>query len=380
MRHDSRAITRREQRWMKSRAAFIAFIVSVVIAGASPARGNTVAALSWDHDPTGQTTVTVVCAEDFSTTSFRSYTLNDPPRAVIVMEDVLPVEDPTELLIEDRHVKRIRLVHHPERRPHELLLVFDLQSDSAEIVEIRHDGDRITAVVGLPVSTTPAIAATSTAHPPTVTPTPSPEPTATATPTETSAATATTPPTPTATAEPSATSTQTPTPSAPPTYPDRPAPPVLPITRPPSTPTAAPSSPEETRVDATPTPDPEPDVATRVVDIATSIRGDGSTLLRVTANGRIPLGSARYLEVTGEPPRVVVTIRGLSAPDLPRSIEIDDRNIERIRLIHDAETIDGELHLVLHLTGSQISVEKMQQVGPNLVLQLIPTGGETVTP
>jgi len=365
---------------MNARTAFVALIVTVMIVGASPARGNTVAALSWDHDPNGQTTVTVVCAEEIATSSFRSYTLDAPPRAVIVMEDVRPVSDPTELLIEDRHVKRIRLVHHPERRPHELLLVFDLQSDSAAIVEIRHDGERLTAVVGLPASTAPDIAATSIAHSPTPTPAPVVESTETATPTETPVATATSPPTPTETAAPSPTPTQTPTPSALPTYPDRPAPPVLPIAPPPSTTTAAPSPPEEIRVDATPTPDPNPDVATRVVDIAASFRGDGSTLLRITADGRIPQGSARYLEVSGDPPRMVITIRGLSAPDLPRSIEIDDRNIERIRLIHDAETIDGELHLVLHLTGSQISVADMQQVGPNLVVQLTPTGDETVTP
>lgn len=382
MRHDSRANTRRGQRWMKPRAAFVALIVTAMFAGASPAHGNTVTALSWDHDPTGQTTVTVVCAEDIPSSSFRSYTLDDPPRAVIVMEDVQPVVDPAELLIEDRHVKRIRMVHHPERRPLELLLVFDLQSDSAEIVEIRHDGDRITAVVGLPESTAPVIAAGSTAHSPILTPVL--ESTETATPTEIPVATATSPPTPTETAAPSPTPThtptQTPTPSPLPTYPDRPAPPVLPVVPPPSTPTAAPSPPEKTRVDATPTPDPDPHVAERVVDIAASIRGDGSTLLRITADGRIPQGSARYLEVSGDPPRMVITIHGLSAPDLPRSIEIDDHNIERIRLIHDAETIDGELHLVLHLTGSQISVENMQQVGPNLVVLLTPTGGETVAP
>jgi len=371
---------------MKAQTALVALIVTVMIAGASPARGNTVTALSWDHDPTGNTTVTVICAEEIATSSFRSYTLDDPPRAVIVMEGVRPISDPAELLIEDRYVKRIRLVHHPERRPHELLLVFDLQSDSAAIVEIQHDGERITAVIGLPASTAPVIAASSIAHSPTLTPTPTPvlESTVTATPPETPVATATSPPTPTETAAPSPTptqtSTQTSTPSPLPTYPDRPAPPVLPVVPPPSTPTAAPSPPEETRVDATPTPDPDPHVAERVVDIAASIRGDGSTLLRITADGRIPQGSARYLEVSGDPPRMVITIRGLSAPDLPRSIEIGDRNIERIRLIHDAETIDGELHLVLHLTGSQISVENMQQVGPNLVVQLTPTGGETVTP
>jgi len=67
-----------------------------------------------------------------------------------------------------------------------------------------------------------------------------------------------------------------------------------------------------------------------------------------------------------------VTIRGVTAPDLPRSIEVDDPNITRIRLIHDPEIAEGELHLVLHLTRSGISVTELEQVGPHLVVLLEP--------
>jgi hypothetical protein len=389
---------------MRDWAVSFAFLASVVLVGASPARGNTVTALSWDHDSSGRTTVTIVCDSAIPEASFRTYTLSDPARAVIVMEDVRPPVESSELIIEDQFVRKIRLVHHPERRPNELLLVFDLESESAVILVIRHDVDRITAVLGYPESpTTLAPAASTTLSPtwvPTGVPTPIPAMEATATPeatpttlqtetgagtaaglataTRTPSATATATETPSATATaletPSATATTTPTatPSTMATYPDRPAPPVLPVAPEPATATPEPPQPIRPPVDATPTPDPDPATAEKVVDVTASCRGDGSTLLRITADGRIPQGDARYLEVSGDPPRVVVTIRGLSAPDLPRSIAIDDPNIERIRLIHDAETIDGELHLVLHLTRSQISVVTMQQVGPNLVIQLTP--------
>jgi hypothetical protein len=108
-----------------------------------------------------------------------------------------------------------------------------------------------------------------------------------------------------------------------------------------------------------------------VVDVTVSGRPDGSILVRITADGRIPQGRARFIEVSGDPPRVVVTIRGLSAPDLPRSMKIDEPGIDRIRLIHDAETIDGELHVVLLLARPPLRVETMQQVGPNLVVLLV---------
>jgi hypothetical protein len=40
-------------------------------------------------------------------------------------------------------------------------------------------------------------------------------------------------------------------------------------------------------------------------------------------------------------------------------------------LIHDAETIEGELHMVLHLAVPG-TVTTMNQVGPHLVIQLSP--------
>lgn len=167
-----------------------------------------------------------------------------------------------------------------------------------------------------------------------------------------------------------------------PTYPDLPAPPVLPTFF--ATPTAAPS-PTSTPTQAagafsSPTPEPEPEIANRIVDVVSNLRRDGSTLLRITANGRLPNGIARTLKITDEPPRIILSLRGMSAPDLPRTIEIGDSNIERIRLVHDAETSEGELHLVLQLERPGVSLIDLKQVGPHLVMQLAVEEPPTLIP
>jgi hypothetical protein len=127
---------------------------------------------------------------------------------------------------------------------------------------------------------------------------------------------------------------------------------------------------------ATATPDPDPAIAGRLLEVTASSRGDGTTLLRMTADGKIPLGSSRFIAVAGEPARIIVTMRALRAPDLPRTFSLDDPLIDRVRLIHDAETRDGELHLVLHLLRADTEVVEMQQVGPHLVLLLAPGHAE----
>jgi len=124
----------------------------------------------------------------------------------------------------------------------------------------------------------------------------------------------------------------------------------------------------------------EPIIASRAIDISASHRGDGSTLLRITADGRLKNGSARFLEIEGDQPRIVLTIRGITAPDLPRSMEIDDPNIDRIRLVHDGETSEGELHLVLHLTEAAISVIELKQMGPHLAVLVAPVSSSAISP
>ncbi|MEX1309497.1 MAG: hypothetical protein AB1Z65_03675 [Candidatus Sulfomarinibacteraceae bacterium] len=337
---------------MKPALGFVVITVAGMLSIGSSVHANSVQALYREHGPAGQTVITVVFRSPVAEGSYRTYRLEDPARAVLALEDVTDAMEPDELNVGDRHVERLRMIHHPERTPQELLLVFDLATDSADILEIRRNDERLTVFVALAPGSSPNDGAGMAVSPTLPPPTSTPVAVATLTPT----------PSPTQTHRP---------PSPVPVYADRPAPPVVPpISRPAAaTPTAATS---HSQIDETPTPDPDPKTASRVVDVTVSDRTDGSTLVRITADGRIPQGRARFIEIAGEPPRVVVTVRGLSAPDLPRSMEIDEPGIDRIRLIHDAETIDGELHIVLHLAGPRARVETMQQVGPHLVVLLVP--------
>lgn len=315
---------------------------------------NTIDAISWGHDSDGNTTITIVCAEPLESLSFRSYPIPDPPRAVIAIQGITNRVKPESMLIEDRHVTRLRLGFPPDGSPPELNIILDLASDAAQILDILHTGNRLVAVVGSPYQprVTPVTEPSPLPEPP---PTPEPSPTPSPRPTVM-------PPTP----------TEVPSRTPIPTYPDQPPPPVLPTIQ--ATPTTAPSpSPtpaEPVAVFSSPTPEIETQITRHVVDVVAILRNDGSTLLRITADGRLPHGIARTLKIADEPPRIILSLRGLSAPGLPRTIEIGDPNLERIRLVHDAETSEGELHLVLQLERPRVSVIDLKQVGPHLVVQL----------
>lgn len=347
-----------------ARHHLVALTAFLFTAGSIPAAANTVEAISWDHDSSGRTVVVVVCAEAVDPSLVRSYPLADPARAVVVIGGITQPVKPGLLTIDDPQISQLRLGHHDEVSPAELHVIFDLQSETAGIHELRLDGARISIVVG-------SRSGPTATHTPPDSPTPLPSPL---------------PPTPSPTPSPSPSSTPSPTPvpalGATPASPDRPAPPVLPTV--PATPTAVAATTLEPPPVSSAFPSPasagESERATRVIDIAASPRGDGSTLLRITTNGRLPLGSARVLEIADDSPRVILTIRGISAPDLPRTIEIGDANLDRIRLVHDAETSEDELHLVLHLTRTGISVTEMKQVGPHLVVQLTPNDPTPPTP
>jgi hypothetical protein len=111
---------------VKPAAWFVAITCAGVLSTGPPVRANTVQALYSEHGPAGQTLVTVVCRDPVAEGSYRTYRLEEPARAVLVLEDVTEAMEPDELIVGDRHVERLRMIHHPERTPQELLVVFDL--------------------------------------------------------------------------------------------------------------------------------------------------------------------------------------------------------------------------------------------------------------
>lgn len=333
-----------------------------------PIEANTVATLTRSHDAAGRTLVTVICTEPIAEGSFRTFPLTDPPRAVVALEGITSSVDAAELWIDDGRVEKIRLIHHPDRVPPELLVALDLTVETARVLELRHEMERLVIVVGTEPASVPTIAPT-TATTPSPSPTPEPAP-----------ATTTPPPSPTVTQthqpSPTTTPTPTPTPMSAPTRTPSPEPTEAPSIEPTATaaaePVSTPVPPPPVGLDSLPTPMAATGNGSRLEKISASNRSDGSTLVRISAGGPLPRGCARHMVVAGEPPRIVVTMRGISAPDLPRTIEFDDVNLRRIRLIHDAETSDGELHMVIQPSRAGVAIGEMRQLGPHLVVVLSP--------
>ncbi len=314
------------------------------MAGATPAFAAAVTSVSWDRHPTGNTAITLAFDQPPAAGTFRAYAVAAPPRIVIVITGVTEAPEVPVLRVGNGVVERVRLGFHRDRRPSELHVVLDLASDAIRLHELQAIGPRLVALVGPGAAPSHALAAAA----PTPTASPRLRPVATVAPSPTRAA-----------------ADRRPSPAAAPPE-SRP-----PESRAPAT-DAVPPVEEAGSATAIPTPVAEPETASRVIGISATPRGDGSTLVLITADARMTRGSARVMNVSGDPPRLIVSFRGLSAPDLPRTLTVDDANLDRIRLIHDGETRSGELHIVLHLSRPGVVVADRRQVGANLVLQLGP--------
>lgn len=344
-------------------------ILTAALTGlAAPGWSNTVRAVSWDHNAAANTILTIACSEPIDPASFRSYPVPDPPRTVVVLKDIGGPVEPDVLTIGDHNVERVRLGYKQDRSEPELHIVLDLRSDAVELLDLRLEGTRLYAELGV----SPLAVAT-----PTPAPSPSPMPPVTPSPTSSTL------PTPTPSPAPTHTAAASPTPVPPVIVPaaapprlaagDAESPPVSEL----GSAVAGSKPPPGTTVAEAERPSTG---AIRVVDIAAGPRGDGSTLLRITADRRLPQGCARILEVDHDPPRIVLSIRGASAPDLRRSLDFEDANLDRVRLVHDAETSTGELHLVLQLSRSGVTASEMNQVGRHLVIRLTPPSSTPSTP
>jgi hypothetical protein len=333
----------------RSRVRLLARCVIACLAACAPwpAIATTVTSVSWDHRPLNLTEIIIDCDGPVAQGSYRAFTIPDPPRIVIVIEGASTDASSETLNIADGTVDEVRLGAHPERSPTEVHIVLDVSSDRVRLRELTADGPRLVALVGRPRQAPLTPTPTATLAGPVTAPD-GPPPSG---------------PVPPSTANP----TPTPIPSRAPASGSLPTSEDLPV------------RPEVRRYDTVPAAvgtataegaTPVPPAASEIIDIEATERSDGSTLLLITADGRLPMGCARVLNVSGEPPRLIVSIRAVSAPDLPRTIDIGDANIDRIRLVHSAETTAGELHLVLQLARSEVDVVDRRQVGENLVLQL----------
>ena len=347
----------------------------------------------------GATVVEIAADGPFTADSARYFHLSgELPRGVLRIRGITSRYRPYTTEVGDANVHRIRAGHHPEFDPPELHLVFDLVSDSVRISELARDGHRLRVHLSdsgrrsSVEEATPAPASTPTPRP-TATPPATATPRPTTTPTPAPASTPTPRPTATPSATPTARAAATPTPA--PAATSTPAPTATRAALPTATasPTAA-REPEATGSAASPSPTSPPkssnyrvwgdsrpplreqgyqvrrEPARTVTEIVTSDRGDGSSVLRITANGEYDSGSFRHLETVSDPLRDILLIRGVEISASPLNLDVEDPNLEQVELTLDRESRPPYLRVELRFTGPAVQVERVTAQGRHLVVLL----------
>lgn len=316
------------------------------------------------------TVVEIVGNAPFLTGGARHFHLGgELPREVLRIAGITRRYRPYTTPVGDANVLRVRVGHHPEYDPPELHVVFDLASDGVAISRVEQEGDRLLVFLssspvrgpipptGSAVSPTPAPTRTLRSVP-TPTMTPKPEPTAT--------------PTPEA--------TKTPAPEPTPTRPTA----VTPVDA-----QASPSPSAEERASAPASAtggsnyrvwgEARPSIrdqgyavrreaARLVTEIVTSERGDGSSVLRVSADGAFPRGSYQHLETASDPLRDVLLIRGVEISKSPLLLQVEDPNLKELEVTVDRESRPPYLRVEMRFTGPGVRVERVSSQGRHLVV------------
>jgi len=323
---------------------------------------SVVTAISAWQGADGATVVEVKADAPFPPGSLRhSHMFGELPREVLRIRGITTRYRPYTTLVGDGNVHRIRVGHHPEFAPPELHLVFDLVSDAVVISGMVREGNRLLLYLSGPPS-----APTPRAPPPTPTPTPTLRPTLrptwTPTPTQT--------PSPAGTPSPRATSL-VPVATDAPVEPVATVPPAGTMTSPPP---AARSSRYRVWGDGRPSARERPGYSVRqtparvVTEIVTSDRGDGSSLLRISADGSFSEGSFRYLETATDPLRDVLLIRGVEISKSPLLLDIKDPNVKQLELTIDRESRPPYLRVEIRFNSPGVRAERVTAQGRHLVV------------
>lgn len=290
------------------------------------------------------------------------------PRAVLRISGIVEAYRPYEVAVDDGRVRRVRIGHHPEFAPPEEHLVFDLIDDRVAITLVENQDDRLIVVLqrveARAGSRRPAPSEpTPTAHVPTTVP-------ATLTPTMTP--TATPPPTPIPILDPTPTATIAP-PTARPTAP----PPVPPTTTPeisisPGQPRTAPPIPPTNPPQVTAVPHPPEDFSGPLLtELVISHRGDGSALVRVTADRQIEGSDVSYFDVRVPPPRNILVIPGAGLSGEDALLPVRDGLLCEIG-VEFVEEGAVRTELTFYLASSDVTFEQATVKGTHAVIHLRP--------
>lgn len=117
------------------------------------------------------------------------------------------------------------------------------------------------------------------------------------------------------------------------------------------------------------TSDSRADRGSTVVDAVWSVEA-GQTLVTLRTDGRIDASRIRRERLTGDRPREVVKLRGMSRPFAQSALEVGSAEVERVRFgYHQVE--DGEeQHVVLDLAAPEVRVNAIEVQQDRIVLRL----------
>ncbi len=358
-------------------AVVAATVVTLSAAGDSPA-GTHITHVSVEHRDSDSTVIAV--SFDGPITGHRwSHIDGEEPRAVLRIAGILEAYRPYEVAVEDGRVRRVRIGHHPEFNPPEEHLVFDLIDNRVAITQVMKQDQRLIVVLQ-------RVEASGRSRPPAPSE-PSPTAlvprTAPATPTPTMTPTATAPPTPIPTLDPTVTAPlapPTPPTSAPPTAtPASPISPEQPRAAPPTLPTNPPQvAAPDRRVTAIPHP-PKDFPGPLLTELVISHREDGSTLVRVTADGPIEGLDVRYLGVRVGPPRNILVIPGAGLPGEDALLPVRDGILCEIGVVFIEDGGPARTELTFYLASPDVTPEQLAIVGTHAVIHLRPPADPQTT-
>lgn len=110
----------------------------------------------------------------------------------------------------------------------------------------------------------------------------------------------------------------------------------------------------------------------RLTELVISHRGDGSALVRVSADGRIEGSDLRFFAVRVPPPRNLLVIPGTGLPGEDATLTIRDGILCEIEVVFTDEDGPARTELTLHLASSEVSFEQASVKGNHAVIHLRP--------
>jgi len=104
--------------------------------------------------------------------------------------------------------------------------------------------------------------------------------------------------------------------------------------------------------------------------------GVDSTVITLWGNGSFLTKRVSYFEIPGGQPRMLIKLRGIDLPYRETVLALDTPEVTRLRTGFHPQSRVNELHLVLDLATSDVSIERMERGESSLSFYLGPNLGD----